>query len=528
MCIANAATRGNSPVHCGSKGATQRSRSCSRCRCVAPLTPAAGQPVSRCYEARTTEPHCLPVATFSLATNLEPARQLEAHPSGLIPLGWAADARPPPPLTLPPSFNQSLQPPLQNGADMRIATAHSGGGLASGRTSPAGPRSWQPAGAPPPHWYGGSGIRGSHTYSHGAQGQLRSLNLPEQQGTFRAVRPVSGGGSGASPHAATASALGAGPGHGEFGDEVEPQPRPSPRGLRPYGSPGVSAGGAMEGAMHGRGGQQVGDEGWQQPTQHQQWGLGEGEEGDRTDGVCMGSPVHVERYDAASAKSTVQAGLALSCAPGSPPLPMLLGDPYAPSPRHSVSPRHTVHGISCSSPFLPGQSQDTLRDSLDTGRRAATAAAAAIASAEAAVMRSSGGGVHGWRRDADRSGNRSPGGDPLRWSLQQSAQAVGGLAVALDAAATALNRPPADGSPPRPSSLRGQHQPPQNITVATAGDGWGDIYTISRPATADALAAGPPSSVVAVAGWAGGDAAARELQEEVMRLRAEVSRVHRG
>ena len=75
---------------------------CLTACCVVSLAASTGQPVSRCYEVRTTEPRSLPLAAFTLVADLDPGRALAQHPSGLIPLAWAADARCPPPLARPP------------------------------------------------------------------------------------------------------------------------------------------------------------------------------------------------------------------------------------------------------------------------------------------------------------------------------------------------------------------------------------------------------------------------------------------
>ncbi|KIZ02862.1 putative SCL-interrupting locus like protein [Monoraphidium neglectum] len=129
-----------------------------------------GQPVSRCYEVRSTEPGRLPLTTYSLAADLEPARQLERHPSGLVPLGWAADARCPPPLSLPPHHHQQLS---AASTDMRRSQPSPGGDAIGGSR---GMTAVRPSSGPPTlPWYEGRGGGGSPVTLHG-------LSQPLQQG----------------------------------------------------------------------------------------------------------------------------------------------------------------------------------------------------------------------------------------------------------------------------------------------------------------------------------------------------------
>ncbi|KAI8466252.1 MAG: hypothetical protein J3K34DRAFT_524705 [Monoraphidium minutum] len=512
-----------------------------------------GQPVSRCYEVRSTEPACLPLATYSLAADLEPARQLERHPSGLIPLGWAADARCPPPLALPPPAPapQPLQQAGQLGAARRSLQS------AGGPSSPPGVRSSSgPASLP---CYGAEGSPVAPLRGMGTAGATMGA------GGLRYARSGSSSSAGTGPYGAAAAAA---------GEEAEPRPRPSPWGLRPYGSPrvgGLSGGeavpppspgdpsadpwgaggaGAAGGGGGGLGRPQQQQQQQQYPRQYGAWSAAdeESEDGVRADGVRLGSPVRVERAGGAPTLVQASAAAPLGSMPGSPSLPALLGGPYAPSPRH------TVHGAGGA--FSPGRPHDALRDSLDTGRRAVSAAAAAIASAEAAVLRGSGGGGQGGAGAAAAVGGAgaaaAPADDPLQWSLRQSATAVGGLAAALGAAASALGAPEAGAYGGAPGS------PPRwpHVVVASSADSWGGAYTVHQPGTTGAEAGAlrwpqqqagdqhhvgsgadpaapppplspvpPPTSVVAVASWSPPGGSTRELQEEVARLRAELARM---
>jgi hypothetical protein len=392
--------------------------------------------VSRCYEVRTTEPARLPLAAFTLAVDLEPEAQLERYPGGLIPLGWAADARDPPPLALPPV------PPA--GAGLPFA---GGGGIlaAPGALPLPAPRGSPEPLAPPQLPWVGAGA--------GAPGALGG----------RYARPGSGGG--ASPRAG-----------GAVYDS-------------PHGGPPPYAAGALPGfGARPWGGGEEGDE----------------DGGSRGDAVRLGSPAHPAYGGGAGAAPDAGGSTAFYGArhagPSSPSLPAL---------------------IKAASPTRPGAAagagasrlRDALSDSLDSGRRAVSAAAAAIADAEAAVMRSGGGGGGGGQGGGGGSPTRAgaagapaaespPRLEPLRWSLQQSAAAVSGLAAALNAAATELHGPE-PAAPPAP----------------LPGGAWGGAALAPPPAAArspEALEDGAPGG-----DW-GGDAAARDLQGEVLRLRTEV------
>jgi hypothetical protein len=497
-----------------------------------------------------------------MVADLEPARQLERHPSGLVPLGWAADARCPPPLSLPPHHHQQLS---AASTDMRRSQPSPGGDAIGGSRGMSAVR---PSSGPPTlPWYEGGGGGGSPVTLHG-------MSQPLQQGAdaagpagLRYARPGSSSSAGAAPcGAAVGSAQ---------GDEAEPRPRPSPWGLRPYGSPVVSSttGGAAasqspwvprESQWADSQGPSRQQQGPDQPYEpHSQRYADEvSEDGARADGVRLGSPVRVERATAADRGEGAAAGawrlghVAQGAASGgvasASSLPALLGGPYAPSPRHMVQ---------CGGgAFSPGRPRDVLRESLDTGRCAINAAAAAIATAEAAVMRGSGGGG-----GAGATGSPGPGldagaspqpDDPLRWSLRQSAHAVSGLAAALDAAASALHAP--DAGAGRSAGLGSPPRPLQRIVVAPSPDWRGSAQCARRPGSAGQTAAAegappspgqaagqwlewqrcqpapmeggtlasaalaPPPSVVAVASWSPPDATARELHAEVARLRAEV------
>jgi len=479
-----------------------------------------GQPVSRCYEVRTTEPRSLPLAAFTTAVELEPAQQLARHPSGLIPLGWAADARgQPAPLALPPpSLSSSTASAAQHLTDSPQALM-----LTASRGSPHNTARASPERHALPWGTASSGSPGAAVHPP----LLRSRDLPLPPGAPRyAARPGSSGSVGAAAYNYTTPSADADACVG-VGDESEP--RPSPRGLRPYGSPGMAGAGvagaagggevplhwsrdSMTAAANGIGG-----------AQHQYWAANEEESEDGGGRVQMGSPVRTATAPTATApvphhhhqQQQQHAG-----APGSPSLPTLLGGPYAPSPPH-----HTVYTTTATTAGASGAvsptsrlHHDTLRDSLDTGRRAVTAAAAAIANAEAAVLRGSGGGGGGSGGSASKSAAVAAG-DPLRWSLQQSAQAVGGLAAALSAAASALHGPEVGGTLGSPGREWGRA-----AAYAVRSPAVGGLQLHPSPSPGAAAAASPPTqpSMVAVASW-GGDVAARELQEEVLRLRTEVS-----
>ena len=528
---------------------------------------------------RPTESQHLPLATYSLAADVDPARQLERHPSGMIPLGWAADARCPPPLALPPppAAGQQAQPEWLGAEGGRRELRSAGGvGVGGGRSAPAAPRPVSgPASLP---WPGGGASGGGSPITPLAQPQARQAGVMAH-GTPAFGRPASSeGGHGA-------AAYGGGAVEYAAGDDAEPRPRPSPWGLRPYGSPAVSGAAGDTAAppspaeldaerwgTYPRGGsaqqQHIQPPGVHQ-GQQQLWGAAEDEceDGTRADGVRLGSPVRVERAAAGvGAQQAAALGLKVdaAAAASTTSLPALLGGPY------SSSPRHMVHGVS--SPFAasPGRPRDALRDSLDTGRRAVSAAAAAIASAEAAVMRGTAGGAGGSRggvRDGVGTGPAAATDDPLRLSLQQSAHAVGGLAAALNAASTALQAPDAGGSigaGPARSPLRGEAPGGHHrVVVLPPHDAWADPQGGAAPNSAggapspapspwpegsphhwlpqvqqqQAAAAGgamgplagvqPPASVVAVASWLAPpqDVSARELRDEVVRLRAEVGSV---
>jgi hypothetical protein len=495
---------------------------------------------------RTTEPRALPLAAFTLAAELQPAQQLARHPSGLIPLGWADDPVHPAPLALPPapagahqrqpgSTHDQHQPLLltAGGGSVRSSQVSASRGSPEHRSLPWGAAAGGAA--------GGGGSPGGALH----QSLLCELNLPGIGGAQRYGRPASGSSTGGAGFVA--------------GDESEP--RPSPRGLRPYGSPGVSISdlrselGAQQWSRDsGSGGvavrQQTQFEQQQQAVQQQQqqqyWAAGEDESEDGGGRVQMGSPVRL-----AAAATAVQQqpadhayGHAPSHhAPGSPMLPTLMGGPLSHSP-----PRHTVYtspsaGAGVRTSHSPGSSHpyhpsDTLRDSLDTGRRAASAAAAAIANAEAAVMRRSGGGAGGGGYSGSVYGVRTPAGvaglggggggvgDPLRWSLRQSAQAAGGLSAALNAAASALHGPNEVGGSPHMYSTT-SHGEYQQLTIGVVPGGVASSpphhhYQHPQDRTSSAGAVGSVQQQALSGGWSGGDSAARELQEEVLRLRSEV------
>jgi hypothetical protein len=412
--------------------------------------------VSRCYEVRTTEPVHLPLAAFTLAADLEPVQQLARYPGGLIPLGWATDARPPAPLALPPAppASPQLQAAASGPAGAGVPFA-GGGGILGAPALPPPPALWGASEPMPPSllWPGA----GSATIS----------GVGSQH-----ARPGSSGGGGGMGLSSDAAAMARSQPYRGGDDSL---PRPLLGGPRLYGStssapvplPGSGAGGGLHCVFSGA--EDASEEG-----------------GLRGDGVRIGSPA-APVYSAAR-PSSVAGGS------GSPKLPVLTN---AASP-----PQLGAAGALAGAPS-PGRLRDALYDSLDSGRRAVSAAAAAIADAEAAVIRSGSGAPSPSWVAAAPPGTAGSQLEPLRWSLQQSAHAVSGLAAALNAAATELNGPET-----------GQALP----TGAWAA--FGDtVSKLGLPPEVAQEAFG--ASAAAIGGW-GGDAASRELQDEVLRLRAEV------
>ena len=450
-----------------------------------PTTEPAGQLAGRCYEVHTTEPHKLPVAAFSLACELDPVRQLAQHPGGLIPLDWAADPHQPAALALPP--------PSANGAP--TASLSSPRGLLQVEGGEMGALQTHTSPEPPPLPWGAEPRRSADSPLVRSQGDAVPRFAVSMSGD--AIKPSRAGAD-------------------------ESQPRPSPRGLRPYGSP-------VLGGSSGIGLHDSGSPGRSFAPVMSPWGRGavpaglhrvqrygameeESEDGGgRSESVQIGSPERAVEAGAGAARAPAaalgQVDAVLGVPPSSPSLPALLGGPYASSPSRGRAGK---------------LERDVLRDSLDTGRRAVSAAAAAIANAEAAVMRSS--------SRTPVVAAAAPPLDPLRESLRQSAQAVGGLAAALNAAATALNEPPS-------TSARGQPAAPGAFNAAAPSSSWS--YTAQQPNTcagalgplyAPVASSGQRSEVppcgtaapVGTAGCWGGDEAARGLQLEVLRLRTEV------
>lgn len=365
-----------------------------------------GAPAGRCYEARATEPRALPLTAFTLAADLDAGRQLERHPGGLIPLEWAPEARrpPPPPLALPPAAAE-----LPSVAAVRAALGSPP--LDAARLTASGPAATLfPAHRASPDSLAAPPGAAMH-HSDGAWPSASPRrHAPSSAGSGAGIGVVNGScGDGGSLGYTIHTAAAAVPGARAASPRLQPQ--------------------------------------WQQAG-GDRWGLDIASEdgGAAGDGVCVvGSP----------------AGLASG--PRSPPIPVLLGGPGAPSP--------TRHGLRAGAfnggrPWSGcGGGDDALRDSLESGQRAVTAAAAAIANAEAAVLRTSGG----------CPGALSPP------QLQR---------FAVAASAPALVAPP----PPSPLSVAASTSPtpPARALAASAAAAWHIAPD------------------------------ARELQDEVLRLRAEV------